>query len=145
MMTSNKMTKEDYDRRVKAVTDYLNAHDCAKSYQLKALLGMPKSTAGAFIAKLRAVGIIYRHGSAACPRYWLSKTRYQAWMQAKEDAEVERVNALSRKRPFKVSAVDQLIFLNRKRPSGINTVFEECKQNFGILPVLQVMAARRVA
>lgn len=144
-MSNQKMTEEEYGKRVKAVTDYLTVHDCAQSYQLKALLGMPKSTAGAFIAKLRAMGIIYRHGSAVCPRYWLSKARYQAWMQVKEDVEVERVNALSRKRPFKVSGIDQLIFLNRKRPTGINTVFEECKQNFGILPVLQVMAARRVA
>lgn len=144
-MSNQKMTKEEYDKRVKAVTDHLNAHDCAQSYQLKALLGMPKSSAGGFLAKLKAIGIIYRHGSAACPRYWLSEARYKAWMQAKEDAEVERVNALSRKRPFKVNESDQLIFLNRKRPAGINTVFEECKQNFGILPVLQVMAARRVA
>lgn len=144
-MSNQKMTKEEYDKRVKAVIDYLTAHDCAQSYQLKALLGMPKSTADAFIAKLRAMGIIYRHGSAACPRYWLSKARYQSWMQAKEGAEVERVNALSRKRPFKVSGIDQLIFLNRKRPSGINTIFDECRQNSTILPVLRVMAARRVA
>lgn len=141
-----RLNPEIYEQRKRLVTDYLEENEFATAGQLKAILELPRSTSTLFISRLRNLGIIYRTGAERSPRYWLNKEKYQAHIKAKEDAEIERLNNRKRKAAFKVNELDTLIFLSKKRPSGTNTIFEECKQNSAmLLPVLRTMAARRVA
>lgn len=141
-----RLNPEIYEQRKKLVTDYLEVNEFATAGQLKAILEMPRSTNTLFISRLRNLGVIYRTGAERSPRYWLSKEKHQAYLKAKEDAEIERLSNRQRKPAFKVDEMDTLIFLSKKRPSGTNTIFEECKQNSAmLLPVLRTMAARRVA
>lgn len=137
-----RMNPELLERRKKLVTDYLALNDQATASELKEILHFPRSTASLFLTRLRNLGHIYRTGPATSPRYWLSESRYLAWVKAKEDAEIEKLNTRTRKRAFKVCEPDHLIYLSKKRPAGINTIFDECKHNSQILPVLQVMARR---
>lgn len=137
-----RMNPEIFEQRKKLITDYLETHDNVKSSVLKGLLGFPRSTNSLFLTRLKNMGIIFRSGGATSPRYWANEERYLAAGRQIEAAEVERVHKLTRKAAFKVSDRDTLIYLNKKRPAGVNTVFEDCKRNSTMLPVLKVMSRR---
>lgn len=140
-----RMNPELLEQRKKLITDYLALNNQATASELKKILHFPLSTASLFLTRLRNLGHIYRTGPATSPRYWLSESRYLAWVKVNEDAEIEKLKTMTRKREFEISEPDSLIFLSKKRPLGTNTIFEECKQNSAmLLTVLRTMAARRV-
>lgn len=89
------------------------------------------------------LGEIYKSGAGSATRFWINEAHY------KQHSEVDiPQRKYKMDKPAKITVQmekpepEEMKSLSKKRPAGINTVFEECKQNFGILPVLKVMARR---
>lgn len=97
--------------------------------------------ASTLLTQMTNLGEIYCAGSHNGTGYWISE---QAWMDdPKKRASSEPNGRPVCMAPAKRTPTCGLTFLSKKRLSGTNTIFEECKQNSAmLLPVLQVMARR---
>ena len=120
------------------------AHNGVRRVDVQNKLGLKDTFTAGLLTRITRLGEIYRFGTGPTIRYWISEERmneYNASLAEPEPISVKEVAPVSKCRRS-ASADPEMIFLSRKRPDGVNVVFEECKQNFGILPVLQVMARR---
>ncbi|CAH0205558.1 hypothetical protein SRABI106_01630 [Rahnella aquatilis] len=142
----NKPCKELFESRKEEMKRYIASKNGIRGCEIEEVLSLGRSRANAMLLKVVRLGEIYKSGAGPTTRFWINEAHY---IQHKE-AEIPQRKYVKDK-PANITVVVEkrepspMKFLSRKRPAGINTVFEECKQNFGILPVLQVMAARRVA
>lgn len=138
---------ELFETRKKIIKNFVAAHNGVRRVDVQNKLGLKDTFTADLLTRITRLGEIYRFGTGPTIRYWISEERmneYNASQVEPEPISVKEVAPVSKCRRS-ASADPEMIFLSRKRPDGVNVVFEECKQNFGILPVLKVMAARRVA
>lgn len=100
--------------------------------------------ASTLLTMLANCGEIYRAGHHNITRYWISEEAYKADDINKVDEKKKEVSPPHPKfNQHRRTTIGSMVYLSRKRPAGINTIFDECKQNsVVILPVLQVMARR---
>lgn len=136
---------ELFETRKQAIKTFIAAHNGVRRIDVQNKLGLKDTFTAELLTRIVRLGEIYRIGTGPTIRYWISEERMNEFMSSQsEPVPVKEMAPVSKCRRS-VSADPEMIFLSRKRPAGVNVVFEECKQNFGILPVLKVMAARRVA
>lgn len=135
-MQHNSSRQKSLGRRA-AIVEFLVANPGAKKKDIASAVGIVYRTASTLLGALKHSGQIYATGTNHNVRYW----KADGPIVDTNEAEPEPEPAMP------ASAVGRgMVFLSRRRPSGINTVFEECRHNSAmLLPVLQVMARRRNA
>ncbi|MES4613554.1 hypothetical protein A8A01_03210 [Ewingella americana] len=135
--------KERFESHRAMVRDYATKNNSFSASDVERLLNISRTSAKNLVNRCINLGDIYRSGSGRGSSLWLNEDKFIKYGLEKE---MQRQANRKRKPAFKVTDMDTLIFLSKKRPSGTNTIFEECKQNSAmLLPVLRTMAARRVA
>ncbi len=131
------------------VQQYITEHPGSQTNQISKILHVGHRRASSILMMLTNCGDIYRGGNHNKTRYWISAAACKkdgVCEEAEQETfESRSKGSSSRHNQHHRTTCSSMVFLSKRRPQCINTVFEECKQNFGILPVLQVMAARRVA
>lgn len=133
---------ELFETRKKVIKKFVAAHNGVRRVDVQNKLGLKDTFTADLLTRITRLGEIYRFGTGSSIRYWISEDRMNEYNASQVDPPKPKTKPpviFGRRKP---NNNPTMIFLSRKRPAGINTVFEECKQNFGILPVLQVMARR---
>jgi hypothetical protein len=133
---------ELFETRKKIIKNFVSSHNGVRRKEVQIKLGLGDTFTAELLTKIIQLGELYRSGNGSNIRYWISEDRMNEYNASQVEPPKPKTKPpviVGRRKP---NNNPTMIFLNRKRPAGINTVFEECKQNFGILPVLQVMARR---
>lgn len=133
---------ERFMARRQLIADYVAERDGVKMCELIKLIGLSRTQVADIVNRTEKLGDIWRSKGL---RYFRDESHFLAVGvedQNRRDAHIEQV---VRSRGNEGERHYGLKFLSRKRPASINTIFDECRQNSTILPVLRVMAARRVA
>ena len=137
---------ELFETRKKIIKNFVAAHNGVRRVDVQNKLGLKDTFTAELLTRIVRLGEIYRFGTGPTIRYWISEEAYKADSRSKDDEKKKESSAPHSKfNQHRRTTIGSMIFLNRKRPAGINTIFDECRQNSTILPVLRVMAARRVA
>ena len=129
-----------------AVQQYITEHPGSQTNQISKILHVGHRQASTILRMLSNCGDIYRAGHHNVTRYWISAVAYKTEGVC-GDAERETFDSKSKATSSRYNQhhrtnISSMVFLSKRRPVGINTVFEESKRNSQILPVLQVMARR---
>ena len=130
-MQHNSSRQKSLERRAEIV-EFLASNPGAKKKDIACAVGIVYRTASTLLGALKHSGQIYATGTNHNVRYW----KVDGPMIDMPETEPEPIVPAT-------SVGRGMVFLSRRRPSGINTVFEECRHNSAmLLPVLQVMARR---
>ena len=141
MMGNLNIEKTNYYRQT--ILDHIKKNPSTQTNQVCKLIFVGHRRASTLLMMLTNCGEIYRAGHHNITRYWISEEAYKADSRSKDDEKKKESSAPHSKfNRHRRTTIGSMIFLNRKRPAGINTIFDECRQNSTILPVLRVMARR---
>lgn len=135
-------SKELFEIRKQIIKNFVAENNGVRRIDVQNKLGLKDTFTVELLTKIARLGEIYRSGTGPIIRYWISEEHMNEYNASQVEPPKPKTNPpviVGRRQP---NLNPTMIFLSKKRPAGINTVFEECKQNFGILPVLQVMARR---
>jgi len=136
---------ELFETRKQAIKTFIAAHNGVRRIDVQNKLGLKDTFTANLLTRIIRLGEIYRFGTGPTIRYWISEEHMNEYNASQVEPPKPKTRTpviVGRKKP---NNNPTMIFLSRKRPVGINTIFDECRQNSTILPVLRVMAARRVA
>lgn len=128
--------------RRKMIADYVAERDGVKMCELIKLIGLSRTQVADIVNRTEKLGDIWRSKGL---RYFKDEAHFLAVGVEDQKRRTAHIEQVVRSRGNEGERHSGMRFLTRKRPSSINTIFEECRQNSTILPVLRVMAARRVA
>lgn len=145
MVARNQKAKDDL--RKQDIKNFIKEHPGVQTSKIAKFVYVGHRRASTLLTMMVNTGELFRAGSHNSTGYWTSETAWRADWDSRHKPEAV---APVKTRPICMAPAKQypaagLIFLSRKRPLGTNTIFDECKHNSQILPVLRVMAARRVS
>ncbi len=134
------------DERRKTIQEFIAENPASQTKAICELIFVGHRRASHILNMMANVGEIYRAGDHNTTRYWINEEAFHHWMETASPPKARKVfrdEESYRCSEFHRNFLSGMVFLSKKRPSGTNTIFEECKQNSEmLLPVLQVMARR---
>ena len=128
--------------RRKLIAGYVAERDGVRMCEIIKLLGLSRNQVVVIVNRTENLGDIWRSEGL---RYFRDEAHFLAVGVEDQKRRAARIEQVVRSRGNEGEKHYGLKFLSRKRPDSINTIFDECRQSSTILPVLRVMAARRVA
>lgn len=145
-MMAPRIQFERNDERRKIIQQFITENPASQTKAVCELIHVGHRRASHILNLMANVGEIYRGGDHNTTRYWINESAFNEWLERSAPVKTRKVYREAesyRCSEYHRSFLNGLIFLSKKRPSGTNTIFEECKQNSAmLLPVLQVMARR---
>jgi subtilase family serine protease len=126
------VTGKNLDERKNQILKFLTINPGSKKSDIAEHLGLTYRTTTKLIGVMKAAGEVFYTGSNHGIQYWVEPQGSGNYVSTKRDYVVTGD-----------SLDGGLLFLNHCRPSGKNVVFDQCKENYTLLPVLRVMAGRR--
>lgn len=130
---------ERFMARRKQIADYVAERDGVRMCELIKLIGLSRTQVADIVNRTEKMGDIWRSEGL---RYFKDEAHFLAVGVEDQKRRAAHIDQVVRSRGNEGERHYGLKFLSRKRPAGINTVFDECRQNSTILPVLKVMARR---
>lgn len=139
------------NERRQQVKEFVASKNGIKGIEIERILGLKRSRAAVILLKIVRMGDIYKSGNNSGSVYWIDENHFlnnrviARKKKPRKFSERGCLNDASAALPvIRRREPSPIVFLSRKRPAGVNTVFQECKENFKILlPVLEVMARGR--
>ncbi|MCS3423422.1 hypothetical protein M2403_002023 [Rahnella sp. BIGb0603] len=130
---------ERFMARRQLIADYVAERDGVKMCELIKLIGLSRTQVADIVNRTEKLGDIWRSKGL---RYFRDEAHFLAVGVEDQNRRTAHIEQVVRSRGNEGERHYGLKFLSRKRPDSINTIFDECRQNSTILPVLKVMARR---
>lgn len=133
------------DERREIIQQFITKNPGTQTKAICELIHVGHRRASHILNMMANISEIYRSGDHNTTRYWINEA---AFNERPIKPAPEKVRKIFREEEsfrcseYHRSFLGGLIFLSHKRPAGINTIFDECKHNSQMLPVLYIMARR---
>lgn len=130
---------ERFMARRQQIAEYVAERDGVRMCELIKLIGLSRTQVADIVNRTEKMGDIWRSEGL---RYFRDEAHFLAVGVEDQNRRAAHIDQVVRSRGNEGERYSGMRFLTKKRPSSTNTIFEECKRNSQIFPVLQVMARR---